>query len=351
MTWLRQVLNLPSDSAMIQEAAAALRAGALVAFPTETVYGLGALALDESAAARIFVAKERPLHDPLIVHIHERGQMDALVREKPRLADRLVAEFWPGPLTLVLPKSERVPNIVTAGGDTVALRLPDHPVALALLRAVAAPIAAPSANRFGRISPTRAEHVLAELAGRIEGLLDGGPTGYGLESTVLDLSKEPARILRPGAITLEQLRRVEASILPDEGRARVGEAGPLRSPGQLPAHYAPRAQVRLASGPQAAVELLRECRRQQAAGQRVGWLALTEDRAQATAADVSVFLASVDDAAACGRRLYHALRELDERGVAVILARELPDAGLGRAINDRLRRAAQLQIGWRSDDD
>ena len=275
--------------------------------------------------------------------------MDALVREKPLLADRLAAEFWPGPLTLVLPKSERVPSIVTAGGNTVALRLPDHPVALALLRAIAAPIAAPSANRFGRISPTRAEHVLAELDGRIDVLLDGGPTGYGLESTVLDLSRMPARILRPGAITWEQLRRIEASILPDESLASAVEEGALRSPGQLPAHYAPRAKVQLTSGPNAKAELLRECRRQQAAGQRVGWLVLTEDRALAKQADVSVLLGTVDDAAACGRRLYHALRELDERGVAVILAREMPDVGLGRAINDRLRRAAQARTGSRCD--
>ncbi len=198
MTIVRQLLGIPRDAAVFAEAAECLRGGGLVAFPTETVYGLGALALEEKAVARIFAAKGRPAADPLIIHIHEQAQVTELVTDFPPLAGRLAAEFWPGPLTLVLPKSEAVPAIVTAGGPTVALRVPSDERARSLLLAVAAPLAAPSANRFGRISPTRAEHVLAELGGRIEMLLDGGPTGYGLESTVLDVTTAPARILRPG---------------------------------------------------------------------------------------------------------------------------------------------------------
>lgn len=341
MTIVRQVLTFPYDTVIFTEAAECLQRGGLVAFPTETVYGLGALALDASAVARIFSAKGRPLSDPLIVHIAERKQATELVSDFPRLANRLAAEFWPGPLTLVLPKSEAVPSIVTAGGPTVALRIPADERALSLLRAVGAPLAAPSANRFGRISPTRAEHVLAELGGRIDMLLDGGPTGHGLESTVLDVTIEPARILRPGAVTLEQLRRIDPYIrlLSEMGGADGAEA--IRSPGQLPTHYAPQVPLWLASGPRATELLAAECQRRQEAGQRVGWLCLEEDAGPAASADVSALLGSGGDAAACARHLYHALRELDDRGVCVILAREIPDRGLGRAINDRLRRAAQ----------
>ena len=251
MTIVRQLLGIPRDAAVFAEAAECLRGGGLVAFPTETVYGLGALALEEKAVARIFAAKGRPAADPLIIHIHEQAQVTELVTDFPPLAGRLAAEFWPGPLTLVLPKSEAVPAIVTAGGPTVALRVPSDERSRSLLLAVAAPLAAPSANRFGRISPTRAEHVLAELGGRIEMLLDGGPTGYGLESTVLDVTTTPARILRPGALTLEELRRVDPHIQLVEGDGGAEWDDTMRSPGQLPTHYAPRAALWLASGPRA----------------------------------------------------------------------------------------------------
>ncbi len=341
MTIVRQLLGIPRDAAVFAEAAECLRGGGLVAFPTETVYGLGALALEEKAVARIFAAKGRPAADPLIIHIHEQAQVTELVTDFPPLAGLLAAEFWPGPLTLVLPKSEAVPAIVTAGGPTVALRVPSDERSRSLLLAVAAPLAAPSANRFGRISPTRAEHVLAELGGRIEMLLDGGPTGYGLESTVLDVTTTPARILRPGALTLEELRRVDPHIQLVDGDGGAEWDDTMRSPGQLPTHYAPRAALWLASGPRARELLAAECEGRRAAGQSVGWLYVEEDAELATRADESVLLGGEEDAEECARRLYHALRELDDRAVAVILARELPERGMGRAINDRLRRAAR----------
>ena len=341
MTIVRSLLEIPRDAAVFAEAVECLRGGGLVAFPTETVYGLGALALDAGAVARIFVAKGRPSTDPLIVHIHEQAQVAELVTDFPPLAVRLAAKFWPGPLTLVLPKGEAVPAIVTADGPTVALRVPSDMRSQSLLRAVAAPLAAPSANRFGRISPTRAEHVLAELEGRIEMLLDGGPTGFGLESTVLDVTTTPARILRPGAVTLEELRHVDSHIQLAEGGGGVKWDEALRSPGQLPAHYAPQAELWLAAGPQARELLAAECESRRTAGQRVGWLYVEEDAKLAARADESILLGSEEDAGACARRLYHALRKLDDSAVAIILARVLPDRGLGRAINDRLRRAAR----------
>ena len=351
VTIVSQLLNFPYETAVIQDAAACLEGGGLVAFPTETVYGLGALALDEQAVARIFAAKGRPASDPLIVHLHEPAQVAPLVAEFPPLAERLAGEFWPGPLTLVLPKSDRVPDNVTAGGTTVALRIPNHPVALALLAAVDAPIAAPSANRFGRLSPTRAEHVLSELGGRIDMLLDGGPTGYGLESTVLDLTSKPARILRPGAITWEQLQRIDSRIQHGDRSKSDDPPETLRSPGLLPAHYAPRTALWLASGPGAAGHLEQECRRRQRLDQKVGWLLLKEDQERAVIADVAVLLGSEADPVGCAQRLYHAMRALDEYQLSVILARELPERGLGRAINDRLRRAAQGRPDLPDDDE
>ena len=351
VTIVSQLLNFPYETAVIQNAAACLGGGGLVAFPTETVYGLGALALDEQAVTRIFSAKGRPASDPLIVHLHEPAQVAPLVAEFPPLAERLASEFWPGPLTLVLPKSDRVPGNVTAGGTTVALRIPDHPVALALLEAAGAPIAAPSANRFGRLSPTRAEHVLAELGGRIEILLDGGPTGYGLESTVLDLTSKPPRILRPGAITWEQLQRIDARIQHGYGSQSNDPPKTLRSPGLLPAHYAPRTDLWLASGPRAADHLEQECQRRQREDQKVGWLLLKEDQDRAVMADEAVLLGSEADPVGCAQRLYHAMRALDESALSVILARELPERGLGRAINDRLRRAAQGRPDLPDDDE
>ncbi len=223
----------------IAEAARVLREGGLVAFPTETVYGLGANALDASAVARIFAAKGRPANNPLIVHVADTRAARRVVADWPPLAAMLAERFWPGPLTLVLPKRDTVPDAVTASGPTVAVRVPAHPLAQALVRAAGVPIAAPSANRSTELSPTRAEHVLRGLDGRIDVLLDGGPTAGGIESTVLDLTATPPRLLRPGLLSIAELESVLGPLsrsLPSS----VETTQSLPSPGLLPRHYAPR---------------------------------------------------------------------------------------------------------------
>lgn len=314
-----------------------------MAFPTETVYGLGVSALDAAAVRRLFSAKGRPSDDPLIVHVATLADLDPLVAVRPPVVDALAARFWPGPLTLVLPRSARVPDEVTAGLDTVAIRVPAHPVAQALLRAAATPVAAPSANLFSRPSPTRASHVLEDLDGRIDLVLDGGPTDVGVESTVLDLSTEPPTVLRPGAVTIDMLR----PLLP-EVRARDGESGggPQRSPGLLVRHYSPRAPLTLYEGPAPAAlaRLAQDAAAAIASGRRVGVLLPDDDPIPALDV-VRPPLGEASDAAAIAARLYAALRELDAAAVDEILARALPEtAALGPAIGDRLRRAAAGRV-------
>ncbi len=330
------------DAKGIARAAAVLRNGGLVAFPTETVYGLGAHALDPAAVRRVFDVKGRPAADPLIVHIDSLGSLAPLVEAIPDVARRLASRFWPGPLTLVLRRSNRVPDEVTAGLDTVAVRVPAHPVAAALLEAAAVPVAAPSANLFSRPSPTRAAHVLQDLDGRIDVLIDGGQTPVGVESTVLDLSGDTALILRPGAVTLEMVREV----IPD-ARIRgsgAGADGLLRSPGLLEKHYSPRARLTLYEGHPARVidRIRRDADEARARGQRVGIIAAVGD-------EIDGFeiarLGPDDDLAAVAAGLYAALRDLDAWGADIILARGFPaDLGLGVAIHDRLRRAAAGRV-------
>ena len=345
----------------IARAAALLRAGQLVAFPTETVYGLGAVATDPAAVARIFAAKQRPLSDPLIVHIADPEAMRLVARDIPPVAWELARRCWPGPLTLVLPRSPRIPAIVAAGGDTVGVRLPAHPIARALIRAVGAPLAAPSANRFMHTSPTTAEHVLADLDGRIAAVLDGGPCEVGVESSVLDLTCQPARLLRPGGVTLERLRE----LLPDvQGpataqleRAEPREAGEAsepsepsepsataaRAPGQMPRHYAPRTPLVAydATGEAGRAAVLAGARHALDVGLRVGAL-VPDDEADALAALGIVVerLGPADAPAELTRRLYAALRALDARGCDLLLAHSFAPEGLGLALWDRLRRAA-----------
>lgn len=324
-TVLRLTPDRPEPDA-IAAAAARLRDGGLVAFPTETVYGLGVAALDAAAVRRLFAAKGRPADDPLIVHVADASGLAALVAERPAIVDALAARFWPGPLTIVLRRSPLVPDEVTAGLDTVAVRVPAHPVAHALLTAAGIPVAAPSANLFTRPSPTRAAHVLEDLDGRIDMVLDGGPTPVGVESTVLDLAGAAPVVLRPGAVTLDMLR----SLLPDV-RLRDGAAteGPQRSPGLLAKHYSPRAPLTLYEGPlNRVVDRVRaDAAAAEAAGRRVG------------------VLVPDDDAAVMAARLYAALREFDAAGVDEIFARLPPTRdGLSDAVADRLRRAAAGRI-------
>jgi L-threonylcarbamoyladenylate synthase len=306
--------------AELAEAARLLRAGELVAFPTETVYGLGGDATSDIAVARIFEAKDRPRFNPLIVHVPDASAARALAVLDAR-AERVAERFWPGPLSLVLPRAPHCPVslLASAGLDTLAIRVPAHTLALALLRAVGKPLAAPSANRSGRVSPTSAEHVMAELNGRIAAVLDGGPCQVGIESTVLDLTGAAPTLLRPGGVAREELEAVLGPV------AVGGAAGAApRSPGLLESHYAPRRPLRLdvvaarpgeallAFGPAEAPEGFPEVR----------WLSRTGDLAEAAA------------------NLFSALRALDRPEIAAIAVMSIPERGLGAAINDRLRRAA-----------
>ena len=332
------------DAGAIARAADRLRRRGLVAFPTETVYGLGAHALDPAAVRRLFEAKGRPANDPLIVHVDSVDRIGDLVERVPDSATALAARFWPGPLTLVLPRSSRVPDEVTAGLNTVAVRVPSHPIARALLIAAGIPVAAPSANLFSRPSPTRASHVLDDLDGRIDLIIDGGPTEVGVESTVLDLSSAVPTILRPGAVSLEMLKE----ILPRVERTSSAEAGQraMPSPGMLERHYSPRAQLTLyeGDGRESIARLIHDAANGDG---RVGVLAADEDR-QALA-DLEplgrrvtiTYLGSQRDLATVASRLYASMRELDASGVDRIFVRDFPgDDGLAIAIRDRLRRAA-----------
>jgi L-threonylcarbamoyladenylate synthase len=325
----------------IARAADRLRRGGLVAFPTETVYGLGVHALDRDAVRRLFEAKGRPASDPLIVHVADVAQIAPLVSAIPTLVAPLAARFWPGPLTLVMPRSSSVPPEVTAGLPTVAIRVPAHPVAHALLAAAGIPVAAPSANLFSRPSPTRASHVLDDLNGRIDVIVDGGATDVGVESTVVDITVDPPELLRPGAVTLEQLRELIPSI------RTLGSATSLQqvpSPGLLPTHYAPRTPLTLFRGDAtAARQALRTAARDLvAAGRRVGVVATEEDLRALDAIDVTTALCGADaDAAGAAATLYDALRTLDASHLDAILVREpAREDGLWRALRDRLRRGA-----------
>ena len=329
------------DAGAIARAADCLRRGGLVAFPTETVYGLGAHALDRAAVRRLFEANGRPANDPLIVHVHTVDRIGDLVRDVPEAARTLAARFWPGPLTLVLPRSSRVPDEVTAGLNTVAVRVPAHPVARALLAAAAIPVAAPSANLFSRPSPTRAAHVLEDLEGRIDLVVDGGATEVGVESTVLDLSGDVPTVLRPGAVSIEMLRAILRRV---EARA-PGDAmrGAMPSPGMLERHYSPRAPLTLYED---VTRLRDDARASIAGGHRLGIMAADEDRA--AIADIArldpaatiIYLGSERDLAAIAARLYATMRELDALNVDRILVRSFAgDDGLAVAIRDRLRRA------------
>jgi L-threonylcarbamoyladenylate synthase len=311
----------------IQHAVEVLRAGGLVAFPTETVYGLGADAENATAVSQIFAAKGRPLGHPLIVHLGEVASLAAWARDVPHLAWRLAERFWPGPLTLILHRQGRIPDIVTGGLETVGLRVPSHPTARALLRAFGGGVAAPSANRFGRVSPTTAEDVREELGATVHYILTGGPCDVGLESTIVDLSSAAPAILRPGGVTREALEAVLEQPIP------VRTGGSVRSPGQLASHYAPRARVVLVSPH----TLRAQATALQAEGLRVAVLTPPEQPAGPPEVTTFALSAAPEEVA---RVLYATLREIDRQGFDAVLVCLPPEQGLGLAIADRLRRAA-----------
>ncbi len=310
----------------IDRAARVLRTADLVAFPTETVYGLGANALDASAVAGIFAAKQRPEFDPLIVHIARRDQLNELTHDLPESAALLADRFWPGPLTLVLPKREIVPDLVTAGLPTVGIRMPGHPVALELLRTANLPVAAPSANLFGRISPTTAAHVMDQLADRIDLVLDGGPCAVGVESTIVEPSDDHLVVLRPGGVTLEELRDIGLPVSLQTSSANPSQ--PLSAPGTLESHYAPRTPLTLVPDLPSL-----------APAPDAGVLAFTPLDDPGRFAEVLVLSETgcLKEAAA---GFFAALRHLDAQGYEQIYASCFPSRGLGIALNDRLRRAA-----------
>ena len=331
---------IAQDPALL-EAAAILRSGGLVAFPTETVYGLGANALDPAAVERIFAAKQRPHWDPVIVHIADLASARALVLAWPPAAEQLAAAFWPGPLTMLLPRTAKIPDACTAGREKVGLRMPSHPVALALIAAAGVPVAAPSANRFGYTSPTSAAHVLADLDGRIDAVLDAGSCTVGLESTVLDPTLDPPIIYRPGGITLEQIRRVLGNVVVAERKISDADADntppeSLPSPGLGIRHYAPRARLLLVESEiELSCVLEREAREH-----RVGVLLPSEW--DTPGLDVTALpWGTWSDPGSLARNLYLQLRALDDLGVDVIVCPMPPPDGIGLAIRDRLRKAAK----------
>ncbi|MGG4144758.1 L-threonylcarbamoyladenylate synthase [Paenibacillus algorifonticola] len=335
--------------ASIAEAAELLRRGELVAFPTETVYGLGADARSPEAVAKIFQAKGRPSDNPLIVHIATISQLDELVLPYSTLAKQLMEQLWPGPLTLVLPvQPGAVSPLVTAGLSTVGVRMPSHPVAMRLLAAAGCPVAAPSANRSGRPSPTLAEHVAEDLSGRVSGIVDGGATGIGLESTVIELTGEQAfRILRPGGVTVEQLRNAvpQAEIdAPAEAESAVEELSAPRSPGMKYTHYAPKGELSVVQGSSAAkrVAYMQEQVSQAAnAGLKAGVLVFDEQvAAMGDGSALVLTYGSGQKLEQAAHRLYAALRQFDAAGVQRIWAEGCEPDGIGAALMNRLLKAA-----------
>jgi L-threonylcarbamoyladenylate synthase len=312
---------VPATPEHLDRAAALLRAGAVIAFPTETVYGLGANAFDSRAVARVFEIKARPAFDPLIVHIADDAMLDAVVSNVPSVARRLIERFWPGPLTIVLEKESRVCDLVTSGLPTVAVRMPDHPVARELIKRAGTPLAAPSANPFGYLSPTRAEHVARMLDERVDLIVDGGPTRHGVESTIVMLEPQPM-VLRYGAIPVEDVEAITGPLAHEV----FDEIKPL-APGRLPQHYAPSLPIRIvdpASVPR---------------NERLD-AALLAFREAVDGYRVACVLSPRGDLREAAAHFFDYLHELDRSGAARIDAEPVPEEGIGIAIMDRLRRAS-----------
>ncbi|MGC1781161.1 MAG: L-threonylcarbamoyladenylate synthase [Acidobacteriaceae bacterium] len=346
-------VETPAAQQTLQRAADVLRAGGTVAFPTETVYGLGANALDARAVERIFLAKQRPAWDPLIVHVSEATMLGQVAADIPARAQKLMDAFWPGPLTLLLPKTDAIPAAVTSGRSLVGVRIPAHPVARAFIEAAGVPVAAPSANRFGHTSPTNAQHVLDDLDGRIDLVLDAGPTPHGIESTVIEVGESAVIVYRPGAISVEEIEAVAGPVVLHQARdrnlnlaienaAEVGHPSSLPSPGVGIRHYAPRARVVLVetaaeedSHPQW-VQALREH-----SSNRVGVMLPDGWRLPGEFFGVHYAWGNWRSDRELAKRLFSGLRALDVMGADVILCPLPGNDGLGAALRDRLRKAAR----------
>lgn len=340
-------ISKPNWDKQLEYAAQVLRDGGLVAFPTETVYGLGANALDQAAVEGIYRAKGRPSDNPLIVHIAETSTLKELTSSIPGAAAKLMEACWPGPLTLLMPKSDKIPAIVTAGLDTVGIRMPSNPIALELIRKSGIPVAAPSANSSGRPSPTLAKHVIEDLSGKVDVIIDGGHTKVGVESTVLDITVEPPMILRPGGVTFEKLTRLLGEVRFDPAiSSEVKTSAPPRAPGMKYRHYAPRAMMLLIQGEPEPVadEIGRRAELYNHDGTNVGILvtdetaALYEPVLHAYCKFIS--LGSRRNPESLATNLFKCLRDFDENNVGVILAEAPETAGIGQAVMNRMLKAA-----------
>ena len=315
---------LEANDRNVSEASAIIKSGGLVAFPTETVYGLGANGLDPIAVTKIFEAKNRPSFNPLILHVSNFAQLECICEIDNDNIEKLITEFWPGPLTLVLPKKENVPEIATSGNPTVAVRMPDHPVALSLINKSGVPIAAPSANKFGELSPTSAEHVIKQLGENVDLILDGGQSKVGVESTIVELSENETILLRPGGLPFEEIEEIAGKI----SIKKVDNLTP-NSPGQLPFHYAPKIPLKI----------LEEKTLEELKGKKVGALLFMQNSYEFDFESVKLLSKNGNMREAAANLFLH-LHELENEGVEIIVAEKVEESGLGRAIMDRLLKAA-----------
>ncbi len=335
-----RLLDPVKDPDALAQAAALLRAGEVVGMPTETVYGLAANALDGVAVAKIFEAKGRPQDNPLIVHIADKEQIHTLARTVPESAQKLAEAFWPGPLTIILPRADCIPHEVSAGLDTVGIRLPSHPIARALIREAGVPLAAPSANTSGRPSTTTSGHVMEDLNGKIPAIVEGGPCAVGVESTVVSLAGDKPRLLRPGGISLEQLESVLGTVEVDRAlREKIGDDVQVSAPGMKYRHYAPKAPVTVVCGEpeRTAAYITRH------AALDAGVICFSECAFQFTLRERRI-IGSSDDVQTQARRVFDALRSFDETNVTEIWAQCPDDTGLGLAVANRLKKAAGFKV-------
>lgn len=337
---MNTLLLHPEDAGAIEQAGAMLASGQVVGIPTETVYGLGANALDGNAVRQIFAAKGRPMDNPLIVHIADFDQIYPLVEGVPEAARRLADAYWPGPMTIILPKSDRIPVEVSAGLDTVGIRLPSHPVARAVIRAAGVPIAAPSANTSGRPSTTTAAHVMEDMSGKIAAVLDGGACAVGVESTVISLAGDKPRLLRPGGISLEQLEAVLGSVEVDRAvREQIGDDVRVSAPGMKYRHYAPHAPVTAVCGdPEKGAAYIAS----QLTGQ--SGVICFDEFADCFPGHIVRTIGRSDDQAAQAHAIFDALRAFDETDVTAIFAQCPDDSGIGLAVANRLKKAAGFHV-------
>lgn len=333
------------DKDLINAAVDVIKNSGLVAFPTETVYGLGANGLDEKAIKKIFLAKGRPQDNPLILHVHSIEQVKELVKEIPEIAKNCMKEFWPGPLTILLPKSDKVPNVITAGLNTVAIRMPENKIALELIRTSKVPIAAPSANISGRPSPTSAKHVIEDMMGKIDMIIDGGDTGIGLESTVVDLSGNIPMILRPGGVTKEELQKIIPNITIDFAIIKEGENIVPKSPGQKYKHYAPKSDMLVFSGDveRIVANIIGKTKENMDLGKKVGIICTDETR-EFYKEGFIISMGSRQNKETIAHNLFNTLRLFDEENVDIILAEGVELADLGTAIMNRMMKAASGRI-------